>query len=66
MPMNKSIFKKEICSYCRYNDYCSKDKIEYGEIDKIVYTNEYRKELVREYTLEKKMKILHCDNYFKE
>lgn len=27
--MNKYIFKKEICSYCKYNEKCSKDKIEY-------------------------------------
>ena len=27
--MNKKIFKKEICSYCKHNRYCSKDKIEY-------------------------------------
>lgn len=61
--MNTNIFKGEICSYCKYNANCSKDKMEYIEQDKIIYKNDYNKNLITMYNLENKIKIIKCDNY---
>lgn len=64
--MNVNIFKKEICSYCKYNPKCPKDKIEHKKQNKIVYKNEYKKEFFTEYTLDKEIKILKCSDYQKK
>lgn len=61
--MNTNIFKGEICSYCKYNANCSKDKMEYIEQDKIIYKNDFNKKIKNEYRLENKVKILQCDFY---
>lgn len=33
--MNRKIFKKEICSYCKHGEYCLREKIEYIKENKI-------------------------------
>lgn len=66
--MNNNVFKSEICSYCKYNQLCSKDKIEYIEINKIVYLNDFYKnnsktKILNEYHLENTVKQLSCKKY---
>ena len=61
--MNTNIFKNEICSYCKNNKNCSKDKIEHIENDTILYKNKYNNKIINQYVLENKMETLKCDNY---